>query len=1589
MIIIGRIVANREYYTKGLFGCVDSGFWSTQSNVIFVPSSSRINSQNIANPCRILTLTRTLNFIIPNFENGKITSIYKGDILSKSCTITSFTYDTSKLFSNKLNDMQGYTYTAIGNKADKLLLPEIQLMDTIATAQNARLNVSLREISRIKNFRLEIARAMVDMFLNIENFATLINSNIHLKKVNTFEVNGYCALVPIADDSMDFFQVTVHPFKREVWMYLFLSTLTAALIWNLYKKLSRHRTQIKGCITGDIISAFFQQSVNTRKGPFGLKVMIQAFVFMMMIIGYVYQGTITSALMDYRNHNKFSSVKELFYKEYELFVDVLFMQRINSSCTYRDNIHKIKSIGDGLTGASYNRKFQEAMTTKPKNVLIVRCDTVPDLLNTDIDHDVKARDVYYEFPEMKFTYYKSILLTRRTPFYEKLSELSLRIQESGIKQHWKMLRKSSKRSQKLESDEDSMLNLKAIKPVLHLHFHGLLIAGYTFLIEVLWTKYIKSYFRLVYQRWIKKCLSAVHKYRNRKVNPSCYNISIAIDPYHMEIFKFVKHVIKDWNQKHKNGINDISIINLDNDTSLYNIVREAIPKENPILLPDCKSLNNTSFSNTKESSIFVVISKVSSSLEHYVTGLHGCISSGFWTPLTNVLIIPPENITNANEIAYPRHVLINLRSLNFIIPFAKEGKIEELYSADTLNKKPLKIKSSYNTTEYFGDKLKDLERYTYTLTVGYTEKGSIHPEIDMLITIAKKQNAMLYAKFSNITNLKDFRQDIVKGKVDMFLNIGYHSGTLSSIHQLKTVYTYEINGYCALVPIVKIHEILLRFIVKPFSSQVWYLVFLYIAIGATVWQLSTSKCDRKLSGLLHFIIDLASVFLQQSIKIRNGRLVVKLMLQIFIFMMIVLGNVYQGVITSILMDIRKYNELTSMQELISTDFEFYGDQLLLQIMNESDSIWNTAKKTNTLKIWLQNLDYIKQFQKLMTVDPNNILIVGCDTVDQLLETQIDEWTKGYDVYYQFHQKILSYYEHILLTRRSPFYEKLGTLSLRIHESGIKQYWNMQAELNNGVPLDDENEASMLKLKEMIPIFQHDYANQLLGCVDSSFWTPQTNVLVIPFGNVVNMNEIVFPNELLKVSKTLNYIIPYVRDGKIFALYKGNILSHDKAPDTIDVSTDIDVLFDDKLLDMKGYPYTVLVNQNDNESAIVDDKHSMTAMKLLEVIAEKQNAKVQVNVSDIKSIEEIEYEITQGKIDIVLNLGYYSGLLYKEYFLKTVNTYETNGYCALVPIPYAHKKYFRFVLYPLSPAVWFMMVLSVTFGALVWHGFRKLSHENIVPGHYLIYDVFSVFIQQSINIRKGRTILRLMLQFLIFMMIILANLYQGMMTSILTSPGSSQKIKNIQELLTKDYELYGDNLFLQIMNVSDANRNIIERTKPLQTWLHSSNYIKQFQDVMTINPNNVLIVGCDLITKLLETQIDQWTKGYDVYYQFHQRLLSYYENILLTRRSPFYEKLCEMSLKIHESGIKQHWNLLMNKAGTEPLINASMLGIKELLSVFRVYYYAMSTACFIFLLELPKHYFLIIYKRVIKKCMRRVQKYRIRKVVPRQQRTVEN
>ncbi|CAG9809570.1 unnamed protein product [Chironomus riparius] len=1196
----------------------------------------------------------------------------------------------------------------------------------------------------------------------------------------------------------------------------------------------------------------------------------------------------------------------------------------------------------------------------------------------------------------------------------------------------------------------------------------------------------------------------------------CYNITVSRDPYDKEVYRFVKEVIKDWNRKHINDTNEISIMNLDNDKSLFDIVRRAIPKENPILLPENGCKDFAKYSNLRQSSIFIIISKVIGDIQYYVNQLHGCMDFGFWTPLTNTLVIFPVDVHLIEDYQCVSQILTGSKTLNYVIPYIHAGKITNIFKGDILFKKVDVISFTTDTDLLFNDKLSSMNGYGYT-AITYTQEmlknnKLFMPEVFLLETIAKQQNAYVNRYEQNFTGLKELEYVVMQAVVDMIVNFGSLSSFFGNKSLPKSFNTYETNGYCALVPIRLNNEALIKYFIKPFQKSVWFILIVAAILVASICELYHKLLPDNQMIQRSYILQ---AFVQQPIKIRKGRFVLRIMIQIYIFSMIIVGNIYQGVITSMLLEPIKYQNIDNIQELFSMEYDFYSDVLFVEAFQKYETFSEVIKKTQALHEWQQNSAYIKQYQDVMTHNPNNVLIVTCNVVQELLNTQIDQRTKARDVYFEFHQKLVMYYEDIMLTRRSPFYDKLDEMSLRMHESGIKQHWSMRLGydkyktrnnadslvlgfkemkpvFNEGLviaietidlqhkkkvlhslqtaffrmnilfgyalilgyliscgfcynfkmsrdPYDKEiyrfvnlvlkdwnqkhinktNEISIMNLDNDTSLFDvvrraipnenpillpekgctdaakysnlrqsslfiiiskilgdiHHYLNQLLGCIDFGFWTPLTNVLVIPSSNVFGLEDYQFPSEVLTVTQTLNYIIPYIEAGRITKLIRGDILL--KKVETISLTANTDVLFNDKLSDMKGYGFTVMAYTKNTRLIMKNYKFLITEVLLIETIAKTLNAKIRHN-NQTANFKELESIIKLGKIDMILNFGSLSSLFGDQRVLKAVNTYETNGYCALVPIRLNRENLMRFFTRPFQGNVWFALFLSALIASMVCDGFYRLSENCMVSGRYMIIDIMMAFSQQSVKIRKGRLVLKVMLQIFIFMMILIGNIYQGMITSILLEPKNQHNVNDVQELLSMDYEFYSDALFIEALRKHESNLHIIEKSKVLKEWLKGSKYVKQYQDVMTQPPNNVLIVVCDMVQELLNTNIDERTKARDVYFEFHNKLLMYYEDIVLTRRSPFYEKLRKMSLRIHETGINDKFKSSDN-------LESSMLKLKEIMQIFRAYFRGLFIASLVFFLEFFKNGLKLFYRRWIKRCFRCIQKYTHRRIIPRMQR----
>jgi hypothetical protein len=235
----------------------------------------------------------------------------------------------------------------------------------------------------------------------------------------------------------------------------------------------------------------------------------------------------------------------------------------------------------------------------------------------------------------------------------------------------------------------------------------------------------------------------------------------------------------------------------------------------------------------------------------------------------------------------------------------------------------------------------------------------------------------------------------------------------------------------------------------------------------------------------------------------------------------------------------------------------------------------------------------------------------------------------------------------------------------------------------------------------------------------------------------------------------------------------------------------------------------------------------------------------------------------------------------------------------------------YLFVPYDTASWILIVISLVALAIVWKVFKSQrdSHGLSSVGR-IIFRVIAGFLGQAFNFVTTRWFHVMVMQVFIFMVLILGNAYQSILISLLVSSRNDTRIATVDEMLQGDYNYLADAFFYLNMKKHHQNSSM---TKTLQ--LASNSYEPGMFDFEATSINNtVLVMRCDYANEMFYTDNNEFEHGNpsDYYYILQEKLFTLYQTIRTTRLSPFTERLEDISMRIFESGIKQHWNTLLHK-----------------------------------------------------------------------------
>jgi hypothetical protein len=381
--------------------------------------------------------------------------------------------------------------------------------------------------------------------------------------------------------------------------------------------------------------------------------------------------------------------------------------------------------------------------------------------------------------------------------------------------------------------------------------------------------------------------------------------------------------------------------------------------------------------------------------------------------------------------------------------------------------------------------------------------------------------------------------------------------------------------------------------------------------------------------------------------------------------------------------------------------------------------------------------------------------------------------------------------------------------------------------------------------------------------------------------------------------------------------------------------DIDRIFDDKLINLSGYRYKVAGFEQFPRLYSRKGRIIGVDKMFLELVATKQNATIQIDWYGDTWNSSINLKMLAGQLDIMLNTRHNGEASKVQKILKPVQTYDEHAWCALIPSP-RQISYLRFLLTPFDGLLWVLLASSVAATTTIWQLYKRFHprKDDVDSVGTLILGIFAFFFLQGISFRKNTPVLTLLLHIFSFVLAFLGNAYQSSLISLIHEQQFEPKISSIDEMMTKYDSFISDVIFDALKMESEMYRQM--KTTSIA---YDKFQLLNFKELAA--KKTVLIFSCDYVEAAL-THIFNLKHGQleDSYYVLHEKLFASFEKLLTSAYSPFHKRLNEISSKVFESGIRQHWKVLLEAELTKKRIDDAMhveeekhlLNIKDMIGI---------------------------------------------------------
>jgi hypothetical protein len=234
-----------------------------------------------------------------------------------------------------------------------------------------------------------------------------------------------------------------------------------------------------------------------------------------------------------------------------------------------------------------------------------------------------------------------------------------------------------------------------------------------------------------------------------------------------------------------------------------------------------------------------------------------------------------------------------------------------------------------------------------------------------------------------------------------------------------------------------------------------------IIAAAIVWRLF--KSHGAVESHWYFLFGIYSQFVDGSVSFSNkNRLILKIMIQIFVFTIFVLANIYQGVVTSFATEpIEVEHPVETLDDLFRTVDKFLVPKILFDFLSRDPNY-----KNFTYKMEVSGHAIPTELYKFF-VKKNYAIDLECSEAKARMSQKYSR-----KKVYIMKEKMFSFYRYLEGNYVNPFMDRFQLYMDRAFEGGLTQHWINMFEFitkKNQLTIIEERD-EMLRFDDVIPLF---------------------------------------------------------------------------------------------------------------------------------------------------------------------------------------------------------------------------------------------------------------------------------------------------------------------------------------------------------------------------------------------------------------------------------------------------------------------------------------------------------------------------------------